>query len=217
MKLCGCVNEKTVDKVIETANSSEADMIEHRIDYMEQLHKLDNLYTTINKPVIATNRKADEGGHKLQDEKQRINTLIAAIRSGCKLVDIELSAEKKAVIEHAKKNNCRVIVSFHDFEMTPDEKTLKEIMLRQKESGDFGKIATTPKTIEDCHRVLNMVLEAKKIGFPMIAFCMGELGKFTRITSLLYGAPFMYASIKETNAPGQLNIKEMKDILEVLG
>ncbi|MFW6014731.1 MAG: type I 3-dehydroquinate dehydratase [Nanoarchaeota archaeon] len=91
MKLCGCVNEETFNKVIETANSSDADMIEHRIDYMQQSDKLDNIYSAINKPVIATNRRKDEGGKCFQNEAQRINSLVKAIRSGCNFVDIELN------------------------------------------------------------------------------------------------------------------------------
>jgi 3-dehydroquinate dehydratase len=47
---------------------------------------------------------------------------------------------------------------------------------------------------------------------------MGDLGKITRIASLLLGAAFTYASIddRKKTAPGQIDSKKLKEILEMI-
>jgi 3-dehydroquinate dehydratase-1 len=47
---------------------------------------------------------------------------------------------------------------------------------------------------------------------------MGNLGKITRIASLLLGADFTYASIDDSKktAPGQIDLKKLKEILEMI-
>lgn len=214
MKICGCVNEKDKEDVIKTATNSGADLVEHRIDFMQE--NLEGIYTQINKPVIATNRTTTEGGHCSEPEEKRKETLISAIEEGANYVDIEFNSHKEDVLNTARKKNCHVIVSYHNFSHTPDDNQLKEIMNQQMQEGDMGKIAVMPQSMEDCHRVLNLILEAKKINFPLIAFCMGELGKFTRPLALIYGSPLMYASINKTNAPGQLSVQELRKIIRDL-
>jgi 3-dehydroquinate dehydratase-1 len=52
----------------------------------------------------------------------------------------------------------------------------------------------------------------------MIAFAMGDLGKFTRVAALFLGAPFMYVSQDSGDkaAPGQITLSQMRALLEVL-
>ena len=80
------------------------------------------------------------------------------------------------------------------------------------------KIVTTPKSIEDCKRVLKLYHFESRTSSPLIAFAMGDLGKFTRICALFFGAPFMYVSQDEGEvaAPGQIPFSQMKVILEAL-
>ena len=80
------------------------------------------------------------------------------------------------------------------------------------------KIVTTPKSIEDCKTILQLYHIEASPPCPMIAFAMGNLGKFTRVSALYLGAPFMYVSQDEGEvaAPGQISLSQMRAILEVL-
>jgi 3-dehydroquinate dehydratase-1 len=80
------------------------------------------------------------------------------------------------------------------------------------------KLVTTPKTMSDCGRVLQLYYVKSKPARPMIAFAMGDLGKFTRVSALFLGAPFMYVSQDqgEQAAPGQITVTQMRTLLEVL-
>ena len=121
------------------------------------------------------------------------------------------------MIAAARNNNCQIIISMHDFKETPGLENLIKIMEQQREQGaDMGKIVTTAQSLEDCHTVLALLLEAKAIGFPLVAFAMGRTGKITRLMSLFYGAPFTYVSVGESVAPGQIDIRKMKKLLKEL-
>jgi 3-dehydroquinate dehydratase I len=140
-----------------------------------------------------------------------------AILSGCKFVDIEIESNPKLrdeLIRFAKKNKCFIIVSMHDFKKTPSLNRLLYILEKQEKlNTNIIKIVTNAKTIVDCKKILELYNHTKK---PLIAFCLGEIGKITRIVSLYYGAPHIYSSIKKQTANGQLNIKATKKIMEEL-
>jgi len=53
--------------------------------------------------------------------------LLAAIHSGAAYIDLEVNSKTsfiKEIIQEAKKRSCRVILSYHNFKMTPKRKDL---------------------------------------------------------------------------------------------
>ena len=70
----------------------------------------------------------------------------------------------------------------------------------------------------DVLRVLHLQCQAKALGFPLIAFCMGEQGKLSRIITLLLGGYMTYAAPDEqqATAPGQLSVRRLKGALAAL-
>lgn len=220
MKLCACLTEETVEDCIRIIKKLDTDFIEHRIDFMKNKNKLENIYNSTNIPIIATIRSVNCGGNFKGSEEGRTAILKEAIDAGCKLIDIELETNfdlKKKIIEYAQSHNVKLIISMHDFEKTPDVNTLVEIMHLQKNQGaDIGKIVTYANSIEDCQKILDLLIIARNEGFPLISFSMGDIGRFTRIISLFYGSQFSYVSIGKKAAPGQLNIKDFRKIVEVL-
>ncbi|MHC1604723.1 MAG: type I 3-dehydroquinate dehydratase [Candidatus Methanofastidiosia archaeon] len=221
MKLCACLTEKTAEDCIRVAKTSDAPLLEHRIDYMDEIKDLSTIYASIKTPVISTVRPLKCGGHFTGEEEKRINILMEAIGAGCAMIDIEIDTKnnlKQKIIKKAREADVQVIISMHDFEKTPPPEELIEIMYREKEEGaDVGKIVTMANSAEDCHNMLGLLLEARKIGFPLVAFAMGKVGIFTRVASLFYGAPFTYVSFGKKSAPGQLDINSTKMILKELG
>lgn len=215
MRLCACLREKTVKECIDVAKKIDTELIEHRIDYMTKPEDFKKIYQSIKVPVVATNRPVRSGGKFEGTEEDRIVLLLKAIYEGCAYVDVEIETDPylmKKVIETARKNDCKVIISTHDYKKTPSKEELFEIMRTEKELGaDIGKIATTANSIKDCYKVLGLLKEAQKENFPLIAFCMGKIGKFSRLMSLKHGAPFTYVAIKEGTAPGQIQLDDMKD------
>jgi len=190
------------------ATLDKVEMAEIRIDLTgfgpEEIKKAFSHST----PTVATCRPDKLG------KKKQLELLNHAIESGAKYVDIEIESDKdqiQRIIEIARMNNCRVIVSYHNFEDTPGLKQLYQITDECFEAGaDIAKIATQVKNHSDCARLLSLYSNSK----PMVVLGMGEPGKITRIMAPFLGAAFTFASTDdgEPTAPGQIKYEKMKEI-----
>ena len=160
--------------------------------------------------------------------------LVRAIEAGARYVDVELEAPKemsKRVRNAAHESGTVFIRSYHDFEATDSVEALKAVVEKCLYHGaDAVKIATTARTSEDVEKVMSlyawcaaekesrqgakgrdMVNAGVLSDGGLIAFCMGEAGRQSRLDCLKYGAPYTYASLtaEETAAPGQWTMEEM--------
>jgi 3-dehydroquinate dehydratase type I len=149
---------------------------------------------------------------------QRESLLLAAISSGAAYVDIEIDADTDyfhKISDKAKQQNCKLIVSYHNLEHTPQMAELEDILGNCfRMEADIAKIACHVHSFADCARMLFLYQNEKNI----IAFGLGKIGTFTRIASLFLGAPFTYAALapgKET-ADGQLDRQRLQKILDTL-
>jgi 3-dehydroquinate dehydratase-1/3-dehydroquinate dehydratase/shikimate dehydrogenase len=199
----------------------QADVVEIRLDAMREAD-IRELCKTISRPLLFTNRPRWEGGAFEGPEEERILPLLEAIQNRAAFVDLELKTSallRNRLIEKLDGTQTRLILSHHNFAMTPDSAALSEILRQQVESGaHIGKIVTMAHDHFDVLRVLNLQCEAGRHNFPLIAFCMGEAGRLSRVATLLLGGFMAYAALDETQAtaPGQLAVEELKSMLSCL-
>ena len=151
-------------------------------------------------------------------QRERTILLSAAIYARATYVDIEYEAEPEyrlELINLAKQRNCKVIISYHNFESTPDAKTLNHIIKQSNDMGaDVVKLVVTAKSKSDCALIMSLYMQHENL----IAFAMGSIGKITRIAAPFLGAAFTYVAAEETRqtAPGQLTASEMEIIVRTL-
>ncbi len=223
--ICAAIIGTTVNDFLTVIGSIEgADLVEIRVDGLKDPDplKVKKLLKRIGRetdlPLILTNRVLDEGGAFTGSEDERLLILEENMRFA-DAVDIELSTEKKrrdGLIEAAKNLNIPVIVSYHDFEKTPDEGAMVKTIAEEFRAGaTVAKIAVMANSREDVLRLVNVTSEASNLG-NICTIAMGEAGKLSRIISPLFGSCITYASIGEPTAPGQLSVKDVKRFLEVL-
>jgi len=203
-----------------------ADVVELRIDQMGDCD-LERLLAIQRKekPIIVTNRRADEGGAFPGTERERVDLLKEAVTLGADYVDIEARTEQPLLRElttHIQRHQGRTkwIISSHDFDGTPPEKELtKRFDACAKTQADIVKICTYAHTMEDNLRVLGIIPYAREKDRAIIAFAMGEQGRISRVMAPLVGAAWGYASVEKgaESAPGQLTIEEMSQIQNILG
>jgi len=210
VNFCVCIAENSLDEniiAIKKAVENGANLIELRLDKMKSVDNLQKIIKSSKVPVIVTDRCNK-------------NNLNLGIESGCNYVDIELETNsnlKKAIIKKAKAKKCKVILSTHDFEKTPSNKRLLDILNQQiAEGADIGKIVTKANSLNDCNNLLRLISKAKKKNFPLIAFALGDLGRFTRIIAPLIGSPFTYTTLEGQIEPGQLKINSLREIYKEL-
>ncbi len=156
-------------------------------------------------------------------EAERVRKLALSIESGAAFVDLELESNEisfKQISETAKKYNCRLIISHHNYYNTPPASKLLNICKLSSELGaDIIKIATYVNEPSDNSKLLSLynIIE-NSLTSPLIAIGMGKLGKLTRIAAPYMGAPFTYASFeagKET-AEGQIEKSELEKIYKII-
>ena len=164
--------------------------------------------------------------------------LVRAIEAGARYVDVEMEAQKqmsKRVRQAAHENGTIFIRSYHDFEGTDSLEALKALVEKCLYHGaDMVKIVTTATSDADVEKVMALydwcreekasqqpvpknrkIKEEKGVGSladgGLIAFCMGEAGRQSRLGCLRKGAPYTYAALteEESAAPGQWATAEM--------
>ena len=220
-KICLPIVETTLEKAFRAVEEGNrlADLIELRVDYLKGAG-WEKLLKAGKKPLIVTNRRRAEGGRYGGDEKKRLVILREAIAFGAAFVDVEMRTERSSLRELIKnKNGTRMVLSFHDFQRTPSGGELRKLLDRMHRQGaDVAKIVTFARSWDDNLKVLALIPYARRRGQSIVTFCMGEKGKMSRIFSPLMGAAWTYASLsrKQTSAPGQLTVKEMREIWERL-
>lgn len=216
-KICLPVVERTMEEALRTIAKANqlADFIELRLDYLRKFD-LEQLLKAGKKPLIVTNRRREEGGRYKGEEKSRVGILRQAAHLGADFVDLEMESGRSFVHELiANKKNTRLILSFHDFQKTLKAEELRTLFKRMIQCGaDVVKIVTFARAWEDNLKVLSLIPYAKEGNQKIVAFCMGEKGKISRIFAPLLGAAWTYASlnIKRSSAPGQLTVWEIKKI-----
>ncbi len=206
--ICVSIAEPTIERCIKALKRVK--FAEIRIDKMNaSVEKIAHIFSLPNKQFIATCRPNEK------NDNERKKLMLAAIDAGAAYVDIEVDANeeyKKELIKHAKKKNCKVIVSYHNYEKTPKAAELDQIVKWCFESGaNIAKIACKSNSNADNVRLLALLNSDKKL----IVIGMGKKGKITRIVAPLLGSQFTFASVskrKET-AEGQINVKALEKLL----
>jgi len=223
IKICVSIPPQTVTEaldLIKKAENQHADFIEVRLDSLTKHNQLADIANCSNTPLIATNRSTKCQGKFLGSETERQKILLDAAKNGFEYVDVELSTAKlKNIISNLREMGAKPIVSFHDFNKTPNSTQLNKILKKEIASGaDICKIVTTARLVEDNLTVLDFLSKACE-NAKMVCFSMGELGKPSRLLSPVFGAFFTLASLESgrETASGQLTIREMRSAYEALG
>ncbi len=175
------------------------------------------LVKQLEKPWIACNRSAEEGGSWGGDESKRREELLSAIELGASIVDIELVSGNLKEMVRLIKDKAKCLLSFHDLKGTPPLDRMREIVQKELEAGaDICKVVTTACRFEDNLAVLQLIPD-----FPqarVVSFAMGPLGGASRILCPLAGGDFSYAAIEEgrESAPGQITVRDLSKIYGML-
>ena len=196
-----------------------ADIVEIRLDVMETF-SLNEIIGSAPRPVIVTYRTKREGGQGGADYGTTIQYLIDAMEAGADLVDVEFSMPpdfRQEVFQYPSA--CGHVVSAHLINGTPSQEKLKDVFKKMAATGaDVVKIVTQAKEPEDNLRVLELIPMARNLHIKIIAFCVGPLGRISRIACHLLGGYLTFASLEtgQESASGQIPVKEIRKIFRVL-
>jgi 3-dehydroquinate dehydratase / shikimate dehydrogenase len=199
----------------------ENPFLEFRLDYLRKpatafarIKRFTDYYP--HALVIATCRRAANGGKFRGTVAAQLDILVKAANNGCQLVDIELQSalQMKPQDFTRVRNSAALILSFHDFRGTRDlDKTFEKM---RRFPAEFYKVISTAKTLYD-NVVMMKFLERQSERYSMIGVCMGEQGIISRVLGVRAGSVFTFgaASPGEETAPGQIAHRTLRETYRI--
>ena len=232
--ICTTIINKDFQGVMAALETCE--MAEIRLDSCSlSMKEIDEVFSS-DVPLVATCRVADVKAREFHDpslsEQSRDikamqvveKRLLRAIEAGARYVDVEIEVQKqlsKRIRSAAHESGTVFIRSYHDFAGTASVEELHSMLEKCRYHGaDVVKLVTMAHSHEDVDRVMSLYewcrteagdgVEALADG-GLIAFCMGEAGRQSRVDCLRAGAPYTYAALtaEEAAAPGQWPTDQM--------
>ena len=223
--ICTTIQNKTAEQILEALEQCE--MAEIRLDScVLSARETEDVFTS-DVPLVATCRiaevmKNEPSLQELPEPAREVKAmmlaekrLIRAIEAGARYVDVEIEAPKqmsKRVRSAAHENGTIFIRSYHDFEGTGSSEALKTVVEKCLYHGaDIVKVVTMAHSEADVQAVMSLYGRCAAQG-NLIAFCMGEAGRQSRLDCLKYGSPYTYSALtaEEAAAPGQWPVAEMR-------
>ena len=203
--------KEDVIKVAMDCIDKGADVLEFRIDALDNpnFEDIKEIITEINFPMIATNRIASEGGSFKGSEEERIDILLKCAPL-VEYVDVELQSNDK-YIKEIHDTGVTTIVSYHDFNKTPEINEITYIVEKEHNLGDIAKVAFMPQDLDDTLKILAILSHCE----DTIAISMSDLGSYTRIMASKFNSPITFAAGRDVTAPGQIDIETMKSLLNM--
>ena len=233
-KICVPLTGRTIEELVlecQFVKELSYDILELRIDYYREVTDLSAVGNAIdairselpNSPLLFTFRTKGEGGEIDISEAYYFELIDYAIHCGkIDAIDIEYFSTTNSVtkaINSAKTNEIPVILSSHDFAKTPPfEELINRLEGMKKLGGDVAKLACMPHTPKDVLTLLcaTNTMHSRYPNEPIITMSMGGLGAISRICGETFGSCLTFGSAKKASAPGQIDVQDLRRILEIL-
>ena len=216
-KICVALGLPRIETLLEHAKreiENGETFLEFRLDYLDAPEKaLPPIQAFLaahpEATLLATCRRHHNHGRFNGSIEHEWKILNAAIDHGAHAVDFEIeTAEAIADKLPALRDKARLIISWHNFETTPN----LEFALRRltRIPADAYKLVTTARKPSDVGRVLAVGKRNPKI--PLVILAMGETGFATRVLSPACNGIFTYAAptSAEGTAAGQVSSRLLR-------
>lgn len=222
-KICVSLTKPTITcikKVLVDLTQLEVDVIEWRLDYMNTLKNFENDLQIIRKIIkdkvlLLTFRRTTQGGQKSMDDCSYAALYKRILKCDAfDMIDIEATCKddhKQELIQIAKKEEKKVLISYHDFQhKLNDNEVIERFTRMQKAGADLIKIAYMLKQPIDEAELEKISQHCKKvIEVNFILIGMGTFGTKFRLNCGNFGCCMSFASFHKASAPGQIPIAEM--------
>ncbi|MGF6951824.1 3-dehydroquinate dehydratase-1 [Neobacillus sp. B4I6] len=233
-KICVPLVGETLVQLKEEAEflkTIDLDVVEWRVDFFDQVEDFEQVKKALAEirtflpatPLIFTFRSHKEGGNKEITTSFYFELNKTVAETGLvDIIDVELfndENEVKTIIEKAHAKNVFVIVSNHDFHKTPTkEEIISRLRKAQEFGGDIPKIAVMPNSTADVLTLLaaTNTMNEQFADRPFITMSMAGKGVISRLAGEIFGSALTFGAAKKASAPGQVAVKELRSVLNLL-
>ena len=204
------ITDRNLEEDLRTIKNLGADIVELRVDIFENkdpdyVLRAVQLAKKIGLLTILTVRSPEEGGSYVENREK----IFEKVSSLSDYTDLELSSQPLIPFVRGitKRFNKRLILSYHNFELTPANWVIREILREGRRWGaDVVKVAVKANSYEDTARLLCVGRQEEG---EKILIAMGKYGKISRIAGPIFGSTISYAYYGQAVAEGQLPLEEM--------
>ncbi len=185
----------------------QCDLIEFRLDRLGKEPDLKEMMEGINKPILISCRRKEDGGAWEGTEEERLVQLRTAIITGPAYVELELD-----IAQHIPRfGNTKRVISYTSLTrpLSNLEPVIDEAIAAK---ADVVKIVGPTPTLESAWPLLSTI--SKKRNIPVVGMGLGKAGVMFSLLGLKYGAPWIYAALEEglEAHEGQATITELNEI-----
>ncbi len=219
---------------VQEAVQSKVDLIELRPDmWMKEsdLHEDEYVPTVVSLveqvhfkfaeiPILFTWRTLAEGGETPLSSENYTSVLQAIVEQDLvQAIDVEVFAYTEtigSIMKQAHQQGIQTVMSYHNFESTPDIETLHVYAERMVSVGaQVIKFALMPSTSDDVLSVLQLTKELTEryTQLPRITMSMGHLGQMTRTCGHVFGNCLTFGTLGQASAPGQVEVSILQRLL----
>lgn len=211
------LDDRDYEKKLTLCKQKGADIVELRVDLFENkdpdfVLECVKKAQSIGLKTILTVRSEKEGGKYVANRLE----IFQKASPHSDYTDIELSSQellskvRDIVVSAGKK----LIISYHNFELTPANYILKEVFREARRWGaHIVKISVKANSYEDTARLLCLGKEEEG---QKVLIAMGEYGKLSRIGGFVFGSVISYAFLDEAVAPGQFALEKLVELRRLL-
>lgn len=199
------------------------DVVEFRLDGIDDSEKTSKTIAACVAPVILTARKPDEGAFSELSLSARLQLLQSHLKSDC-YVDLECATltsesanpELHVLLDAISTTNSQLIASFHDFSSVPDEATVEAKIAIARQHNAIVKIACTVNTIIELSAWTERLEQLLASSHAFSFMGMGSFGMATRLTAASAGSVLNYGYLTQPSVSGQWPAKSLKQTLALL-
>lgn len=215
-RVVGSISDRATLSMPACDLAARCDLAELRLDVLgtdtpDWLHTC-QAWEASGLPVMVTVRLQGEGGKWHRADKDRRPFLESAL-DALSAVDVELNSDLSASLcAYAAQQRKTVIVSYHNFALTPSLADLRAIVARIRQLPHAVPKLAAMVTSEADIRILTELLQSE-LPQPICVIGMGPLGASTRTAFPALGSCLTYGHIDKSSAPGQLSAANLVDAL----
>ncbi|EZP71253.1 3-dehydroquinate dehydratase [Novosphingobium resinovorum] len=228
--------EMTPDAVLSRArllgSMGEVDVVEYRIDFLDRALDPQVVAATMRpvadaikgKPLVVTFRTKAEGGQKAIAPAQYAAVYQAILQTGAgDLFDIEAALLSDPAVAALRTSvqaaGRKVILSHHDFAVTPSVELMVGLLRQQQALGaDICKLAVMPHDTGDLLRLLEAtwIMRRDHGDRPLVTMAMGGIGAVSRLAGEAFGSALSFGALGDPSAPGQVKVAQLRDTLAIV-
>ncbi|MCA9053315.1 MAG: type I 3-dehydroquinate dehydratase [Planctomycetaceae bacterium] len=183
------------------------DVIELCLDHLEKEPDVKDLISTVNKPIIISCRRKEDGGQWEGTDEQRLMLLRQAIVAGPEYVELDLDIARKI----PRFGTVQRVISFT--RMDRPEYDIDQIFDEAAQhQADVVKFTWPTPTLDDAWPLLAAVSQKRRL--PIVGMGLGRPEITFSLLGAKFGSPWIYAALERGMEafPGQATVFELDEV-----